>query len=63
MAASSCFSVETISLNLERFGFFLELYQADKEILDAIYEHLILSTFFPILLNFDSKQKAGKVLA
>ena len=47
--------------SLQRFGFFLEMYQADKKILDLIYEHINNSKFFPVLLNSDTKQKAGKV--
>ena len=47
--------------SLQRLGFFLEMYQADQKILDLIYEHINSSKFFPILLNSDIKQKAGKV--
>ena len=47
--------------SLQRFGFLLEMYQADKKILDLIYKHLNSSKYFPVLLNSSTKQKAGKV--
>jgi predicted transcriptional regulator of viral defense system len=47
--------------SLQRFGFFLEMYQADKKILNLIYKHISISKFFPVLLNSDTNQKAGKV--
>jgi predicted transcriptional regulator of viral defense system len=47
--------------SLQRFGFFLEMFNADKKINDLVYENINSTKFYPILLNSDTKQKAGGV--
>ncbi|MDD4205760.1 MAG: type IV toxin-antitoxin system AbiEi family antitoxin, partial [Candidatus Delongbacteria bacterium] len=47
--------------SLQRFGFFLEMFNADKKINDLVYENINSTKFYPVLLNSDTKQKAGTV--
>ncbi|MFA7122958.1 MAG: type IV toxin-antitoxin system AbiEi family antitoxin [Candidatus Delongbacteria bacterium] len=47
--------------SLQRFGYFLEMFNADKKISDLVYENINSSKFYPVLLNSDTKQKAGTV--
>ncbi len=46
---------------LQRFGFLLEVIQADQNISGQVIEHLQQSKYFPVLLSPKSKQKAGAV--
>jgi hypothetical protein len=37
------------------------MFNADKKISDLVYENINSSKFYPVLLNSDTKQKAGTV--
>ncbi|MCB9233936.1 MAG: type IV toxin-antitoxin system AbiEi family antitoxin [Bacteroidia bacterium] len=45
---------------LQRFGFLLDCFQADRKITDLIYDHLFREDFYPVLLSPGKGQKPGR---
>ncbi|MBU4486050.1 MAG: type IV toxin-antitoxin system AbiEi family antitoxin [Candidatus Delongbacteria bacterium] len=46
---------------LQRFGYLLELLQADKVIIEQLHAHIRTHNYYPILLDHKAGQKAGAV--
>ena len=46
---------------LQRFGFLLDILQADNDLVEHLFVHLTCTIFFPVLLSPDSSRKAGSV--
>lgn len=45
---------------LQRFGFMLEEVNADKELIQSVFEHLQEEKYYPVLLKYKKGEKPGK---
>ena len=53
----SCYKNKSV---LQRLGFLLEELGAEENLISILFEHLQKQKFFPVLLNSNKRQNAGK---